>query len=583
MGLETAVDLAATEDMVLFEVTEDMVLFEVDPAQRVAPPPDTHDDPPAPAPEPEPLPDMTEPLPIPGWPMPASTPQPTDAPVGESAGSAAEEVAHPVDTPVAEPQAADAPDSGEVGVPGTSAEGVVAQGEAAITAAPMPAYLDPWEERVLADPDLLGDIAFAVGTPFHLMYPARVRRNIAEFQRAFDRAGVDGVVYYGKKANKAACVARACAEQGAGVDVSSVGELTAALAQGVRGEELMVTGPAKSAELLWLAARHGALIAIDALDELDRLLNSGPAARILLRALPDGSSSRFGMTGEELDRAVERLAGDTAVRLTGFSFHLSGYDAAARAVFAAELVDRCVRARELGHDITTLSIGGGFGVDYLPADAWSQFTAQAAPTRFHAGKSFASYYPYHFPVPGAAMLTAILTHHGPAHGDLAHGNPAHGDLAKALRDNDIRLAVEPGRALLAHAGSTVFGVRGAKTRHAHGSPYRLLTVDGTSLSLSEQWFDSEYLPDPLLWPPRRDGRETPTSVGASSCLESDMVSWRRIPLPRPAEPGDLLVYPNTAGYQMDSNESAFHELPLPPKVVLHETDGDRLRWALDAR
>src|SRR5690606_41567453 len=69
------------------------------------------------------------------------------------------------------------------------------------------------------------------------------------------------------------------------------------------------------------------------------------------------------------------------------------------------------------------------------------------------------------------------------------------------------------------------------------SELRLLTVDGTSLSLSEQWFGSEYLPDPLLWP-RRPGTDsgagapTPTSVGAASCLESDMLSWRRIPLPR---------------------------------------------------
>ncbi|WP_306307252.1 alanine racemase [Nocardia higoensis] len=518
MGLETAVDLAASGDM---------VLFEVDPAHRVAPPTDTPEVVPPPDPEPEPLPDMTEPLPIPGWPPTA--------------------------------------------------------GGATITAAPMPARLDPWEERILADPNLLGDIAFAVGTPFHLMYPARVRRNIAEFQQAFAAAGVDGVVYYGKKANKAACVARACAEQGAGVDVSSVGELTAALAQGVRGDELMVTGPAKSAELIWLASRHGALIAIDALDELDRLIGAGIAARVLLRALPEGTDSRFGMTGAELDEAVEVLAGQTEVRLTGFSFHLSGYDAAARAVFAAELVGRSLRARERGHEITVLSIGGGFGVDYLSADAWAEFTANAEDTWFHAGKSFGTYYPYHFPVPGAAMLGAILAHDCPPPAGTARAS-----LAEILRDNGIRPAVEPGRALLAHAGSTVFGVRGAKTRHAHGSPYRLLTVDGTSLSLSEQWFASEYLPDPLLWPPRPDAARspaepTPTSVGAASCLESDMLSWRRIPLPRPAESGDLLVYPNTAGYQMDSNESAFHELPLPPKVVLHEADGDRLRWALDAR
>jgi diaminopimelate decarboxylase len=121
-----------------------------------------------------------------------------------------------------------------------------------------------------------------------------------------------------------------------------------------------------------------------------------------------------------------------------------------------------------------------------------------------------------------------------------------------------------------------------KTRTAHDDPYQLLTVDGTSLSLSEQWFDSEYLPDPVLWP-ARPGVRTPASVGAATCLESDMLSWRRIPLPRAAEIGDLLVYPNTAGYQMDSNESAFHQLPIPPKVVLHSTSGGGFRWTLDAR
>lgn len=105
-------------------------------------------------------------------------------------------------------------------------------------------------------------------------------------------------------------------------------------------------------------------------------------------------------------------------------------------------------------------------------------------------------------------------------------------------------------------------------------------MDGSSLSLSEQWFDSEYLPDPVLWP-EEPGTPTATVVGAATCLESDMLSWRRIPLPRAAAAGDLLIYPNTAGYQMDSNESPFHELPLPPKVVLSEAPGGRYRWALD--
>ncbi|WP_336215585.1 hypothetical protein [Nonomuraea sp. LPB2021202275-12-8] len=77
--------------------------------------------------------------------------------------------------------------------------------------------------------------------------------------------------------------------------------------------------------------------------------------------------------------------------------------------------------------------------------------------------------------------------------------------------------------------------------------------------------------------PVRPGGPFESCVGGASCLEPDMLTWRRIALPGRPGAGDLLVYPNTAGYQMDSNESRFHELPLPPKVVI--TVGGR--WRLD--
>lgn len=437
-----------------------------------------------------------------------------------------------------------------------------------ITATPMPAHPDPLHQRVLADQTLLGDMAFAVGGPFHLMYPQRVARNIAAFHAVFDRAGVGGTVYYAKKANKAACVVRVCADNSAGVDVSSIGELAAALAGGARGPELMVTGPAKSDELLWLAARHGALIAVDALDELDRLaaLPTDMSAAVLLRVRPPGSSSRFGLTDTELRQAISQIDPDGPICLDGFSFHLTGYEPGPRATLATALIERCRAARAAGHVAATLSIGGGFGVDYLDAGRWAQFQERRDHRWFHADRAMAEFYPYHCRSAGAAMLTEILST---------------GGLAHRLRENGIRLAVEPGRALLDGAGCTVMRVQGVKTREAHGETYDLLTVDGTSLSLSEQWFNSEYLPDPVLWPARTPApTPVPTCVGAATCLESDMLSHRRIPLPHPAQVGDLLIYPNTAGYQMDSNESTFHELPLPPKLVLH-SEQQRFRWTLD--
>lgn len=449
-----------------------------------------------------------------------------------------------------------------------STETVVAPpGISTITASPMPAHRHAWEQGLLDHPEVLRQIARQIDGPFHVMYPDQVVENIRGFQRVFARAGVPGSVYYGKKANKADCVVRACAEAGCGVDVASIDELTDATRGGIPGADLMVTGPAKSDRLLELATRARALIAVDDLDELARLSRFPGPSRVLLRVLPPGSSSRFGLTEQELDLALTEIDRDV-IHLHGFSFHLAGYEAAPRAALTHALIERCRKARVLDHPISTISIGGGFGVDYVSGADWEAFRKGVNPRWFHGDRApgAGSYYPYHCPVPGPAMLAAIL---------------GSDDLADTLRETGIRLAIEPGRALLDRAGSTVFGIQGVKTRLAHGVPYDILTANGTSLSLSEQWFNSEYLPDPVLWP-QRPGNLTPTCVGGSSCLEDDMLSWRRIPLPRPATTDDLLIYPNTAGYQMDSNESSFHGLPIPPKVVLRSSpDRRQFNWRLD--
>jgi diaminopimelate decarboxylase len=261
--------------------------------------------------------------------------------------------------------------------------------------------------------------------------------------------------------------------------------------------------------------------------------------------------------------------------MEGFSFHLSGYDVRQRADLAVELVHLCGRARELGLRADRVSVGGGFAVDYVAAEDWRRFEESRRAEHFHAGKSFGGFYPYHSPVAGADALRTMLA-----------ATPAgeRTSLAALLRAAGVTLLVEPGRALLDQAGFTVFRVQGVKERDG----YAVLTVDGSSLSLSEQWFDSEFLPDPVLVPagsrPVADAGPYPACVGAATCLESDMLTWRKIPFPLRPAVGDLLVYLNTAGYQMDSNESAFHELPLPPKVVVEPSasaQSSPFRWRLD--
>ncbi|MFC8448628.1 Y4yA family PLP-dependent enzyme [Kitasatospora sp. NPDC057223] len=440
----------------------------------------------------------------------------------------------------------------------------------------LPARPDPWHDEILAG-GLLQELSYAFGGPFHFVLPERFDANLAAFRTALDESGVDGTVYFAKKANKAAAFVERCARQGAGVDVASHGELREALGHGVRGENLVVTGPAKAGRLLQVAALQGALIAVDSLDELERVLHldTPRPVRVLLRRFPPSQPrSRFGLDDEQLDTALLRCAeaGDR-IRMEGFSFHLSGYAVQPRADLAGELVELCLKARILGLQADRISIGGGFAVDYTSAGHWEAFLAAQGPDDYHARKSFApdDFYPYHSPVAGADALRAVLA-------ARPHGTGA--TLAARLREAGVMLLLEPGRALLAGAGSSVFAVQGVKDRAGYG----IVTVDGTSLSLSEQWFDSEFLPDPVLLTGgrHRTGPEYRACVGGASCLDSDLLTWRKIAFPTRPRAGDLLVYPNTAGYQMDSNESPFHDLPLPPKVVVHRADG-RPRWRLDHR
>ncbi|AVH60443.1 MULTISPECIES: amino acid decarboxylase [Streptomyces] len=442
----------------------------------------------------------------------------------------------------------------------------------------LPALPDPATEAVIAS-GLLEELSYAFGGPFHLLLPDAFDANLRALHDALADAGVDGFVYFAKKANKAAVWVERAVAGGAGVDVASVGELREALGHGMRGENLVVTGPAKDALLLRLAVQQGALIALDTLDELDALVTtvlSGHVrpGRILLRCLPASQPhSRFGMTEAELATAVNRCvqAGE-AIRMEGFSFHLSGYAIQPRADLAGRLVEACLKARVLGLEANRISIGGGLAVRYTDADSWRDFLGAQNSGHYHAGKAYNSgdFYPYYSRVADADALRALLATRPEGYDRT---------VAQLFDDSGIVLLLEPGRALLDKAGASVFRIQGAKNRDG----YQLLTVDGTSLSLSEQWFNSEYLPEPRLL---STGAVAPVgiypaAVGAATCLESDMLTWRKIPFPRRPRVGDLLVYPNTAGYQMDSNESSFHDLPLPPKVVVDHTDRRRPRWRLD--
>ncbi|WDE09042.1 alanine racemase [Thalassomonas viridans] len=415
-----------------------------------------------------------------------------------------------------------------------------------------------------------------LGSPLHLVFPEMFQQNIVSFKQVLERHQVDYQLLFAKKANKARCFAAVCAQENIGIDVASVAEFELALAAGVSGADIGVSGPHKSEPLLRLAMAHNALIAIDSVNELSDLAclaaGAGQAqpVRILLRIRPQSQKkSRFGLAGSELEQALAFcLEWRRHIQLLGFSCHLSGYCTRQRGQAGHQLIDYIEQARQLGLGCDRINIGGGFAVSYLDSPDWRQSLDYEA---FHADKAFGGFYPYHNPVAGADALHQVLLEE----------NEQQLSLGRRLRELSLTVLLEPGRALLDQAGISLFSVQGCKPVSGT-SDCHIATVSGMSFSLSEQWFNTEYLPSPLLISEQKDEEDAlyKVAVAGNSCLDDDMLSWRFIAFEQYPKKQDVIAYINTAGYQMDSNESAFHSTEPPRKVAVMLT-GDVITWQLD--
>src|SRR3954451_21147735 len=121
-------------------------------------------------------------------------------------------------------------------------------------------------------------LAREFGTPL-VVY---CRNTVLARARAYARVEPDALVVYGTKAFANVALLRLLSAEGVGADVSTLGELEFALRAEVPGERLVFHGNNKSNEELRGAAAAGALVVLDALDEIPRAKAAG-VARVLVR------------------------------------------------------------------------------------------------------------------------------------------------------------------------------------------------------------------------------------------------------------------------------------------------------------
>ncbi|MDP8936397.1 MAG: diaminopimelate decarboxylase [Actinomycetota bacterium] len=385
------------------------------------------------------------------------------------------------------------------------------------------------------------DLAEEHGTPLFVYDEAHLRARCREAVAAFG----DGAAY-GSKAFLCLAMARLVHEEGMRLDVATGGELHVALAAGVPPERIVHHGNNKSLDELRRASELGIRIVVDSFSELDRLEELGSRTRVLVRVTPGveahtheyvrtgqvDSKFGFGLESGDAARAVDRVLASPSLELVGVHAHIGSQIFLLRSFEkAVEVLAGFVKPL----DVEELCLGGGLGVPYVAGEEAPSITEW-----------------------GATLHRAV------------------GDAGIATR-----VTVEPGRAIAAAAGLTLYRV-GTVKEVPRVRTY--VSVDG---GMSDN-------PRPVLYGsgyeaflPRATGAERPwtATVVGKHCESGDLVV-RDACLPADLVEGDILCTPVTGAYG-HSMASNYNKVPRPPVlfaahgtarvVVRRETYDDLLR------
>lgn len=222
-------------------------------------------------------------------------------------------------------------------------------------------------------------------TPFHLYDEKGLRASSQALNQAFD--WVPGYInYFAVKANPNPYIMEILKDEGMGADASSLAELVLAAKIGLSNEQIMFTSNNTPPEEYREAARLGAVINLDDINQievLDKTLggkfpelisfryNPGPDLETLEgNVIGNPADAKFGVSTAQLIDAY-RLARDKGARRFGLHTMVVSNERNEEAhAQAAELLFKmAVRLREeLDIKLEFINLGGGLGVAYRPDD-----------------------------------------------------------------------------------------------------------------------------------------------------------------------------------------------------------------------
>lgn len=353
------------------------------------------------------------------------------------------------------------------------------------------------------------------GSPLYVYEAERIRRAFDGFRAAFTYEPAD--FHYAIVCNKNAYIVRLLYELGAGIHANTPGDAHAALSAGVAPNRIVYSGTnLNAADFEYLLSRS-IRMNLDSLDQLRDLASRGGASEAGLRLLIDDEvhPNRIGVTAVELTAALE-IARRSGLRITGL--HMYAGTNTLKAGRFIECLDRMIEASDTLPDLEYLDVGGGFGVAYK--EGRSQLAIHTLSRE-------------------VSRRLRSLSH---------------------KRGRTVRLIIEPGRLLIASAGTLLMRVVSVKERGGR----RYIGVDSTVGNIV---VESVYHPYHRIAAiaPRGAALEIPTDVCGNTTHSRDYLG-RSCRLPD-LLPGDILALLDAGayGYAMSSH---FLNRPRPAEVVI---------------
>ena len=205
-------------------------------------------------------------------------------------------------------------------------------------------------------------------TPCLVLDVDRVEANFRALKRALPLARI----YYAVKANPAAPVLQRLVRLASSFDAASYEEVAACLDAGARPEAISFGNTIKKVSAIRNAFERGvSLFAFDSAEELQKLAQHAPGARVYCRILVENEgadwplSRKFGTTVAQARELMLRAA-EMGLDPYGLSFHVGSQQTTTRAyeVAIGKVAMLFTDLTEAGVNLRMMNLGGGFPTRY---------------------------------------------------------------------------------------------------------------------------------------------------------------------------------------------------------------------------